>query len=209
MNFAIDTFPKERFGLITGSRCSPLFPLKGEAKVGQRTYAKTLANEKYWQYYDEVTTWQMEHGTMAEHFAFEHFKEHIDDSVKKGEFVYSDDVGGSPDAEVEEYGIDFKCSASLGKWLEYFHTGMDKQQKDQCQMYMFLRKKKLWKIGAFLTETQFMSDNGLQYPVKEKDRMILVEAKVDLEWQARLIEVKPEIIKIRDEYFEKLKEKFG
>jgi hypothetical protein len=39
-------FDTNRFGLITGSRCSVLFP-KRSAEKGQRTYAKQLANQMY------------------------------------------------------------------------------------------------------------------------------------------------------------------
>lgn len=209
MHLAIDTFPKERFGLITGSKCSVLFPDKGDGKVGMRTYAKTLANEKYFKYYDEFSTWQMQHGDMGEHFAFIHFQEFINKSVFKGEFVYEGDCGGSPDYEVEEYGIDFKCPTTLEKWLDYFHNGISKDQYHQCQMYMHLRKKNLWKIAAYLTETQFMNDNGLTYPVPETKRMILFDVKQDPEWSVKLNEVAPSVIKQRDEFFDKLKVKFG
>ena len=209
MHLAIDTFPKERFGLITGSNCSVLFPDKGDGKVGKRTYAKELANEKYFQHYDEVSTWQMQHGSMGEHFAAIHFQEYIDDSLKKGEFIMNGNYGGSPDYEIEEYGIDFKCPTSLGKWLDYFHEPISKQQINQCQMYMFLRKKKCWKIGAYLTETQFMNDNGLTYPVDETRRLILIDVPFDMGWEAKLIEEGEKVIEMRDEFFNKLKAKFG
>ncbi len=209
MHLAADTFPKERFGLITGSRCSVLFPDRGDGAVGKKTYAKSLANEKYFSYYDEVSTWQMEHGTMGEHFAYLHFQQYIDRTIFKGDFISDGYYGGSPDYEVLEYGIDFKCSTSLNKWLDYFHLPVSKDQFHQCQMYMFLRKKDLWKIGAFLTETQFMNDNGLTYPVPEDKRMILKDVPKDPTWEERLKESAPKVIEMRDEFYSKLKVKFG
>lgn len=209
MSLAIDTFPKERFGLITGSKCEVLFPDKGDGVIGMNSYAKKLANEMYFQYYDEVQTWQMEHGSMGEHFAFEHYKTYYDDSIVKGEFIQLGDYGGSPDAEVDAYGLDFKCATSLGIWLDYFHKGISKQQMHQAQMYMHLRKKNTWKVCSYLTETQFMNDNGLVYPVPEPKRLIINEVKRDVNWGIRLNDIGPSVISLRDSYIGKLKEKFG
>lgn len=210
MNFAADTFPKERFGLITGSKCSVLFPDKGDGKVGMTTYAKSLANELYWQYYDEVVTWQMEHGNMGEYFAAQHFIEYYNADIVKGEFIEGkENDGGTPDYIFNSYGIDFKCPASMQKWLDYFHVGIDKQQLNQAQMYMYLTGKNLWKVGAYLTETQFMNDNGLKYPVPESKRMIIIDVKRDLAWHDRYKEPNAFVVQKRDEFLKKLKEKFG
>jgi len=53
MDLANDKFDSQRFGLITGSECHVLFPEKGTGEVGQRTYAKKLANQMYFKFYDE------------------------------------------------------------------------------------------------------------------------------------------------------------
>jgi hypothetical protein len=209
MNFAVDTFPMERYGLVTGSRCSVLFPLKGDGKVGQRTYAKTLANERFFQHYDETGGWQTEHGKMAEHFAFIHYQEHISQEITVGKWFRKDECGGSTDALRPDRVIDFKCATSLNGWLDYMHDPLDKKEKDQLQMYMYLTGKEHAEIAAYLTETQFMSDNGLTYPVPEEKRMIIVPVEKDPTWEPRLHEVLPSIISLRDEFYQRLQTEFS
>lgn len=207
MNLAIDTFPIERFGLVTGSRCSPLVPVK-DAKVGMITLAKELAKEKHFHFYDEVSSWQMDHGTMGEHFAFEHFVEFYDKEIQKGQFGFSENIGWSPDAEGGDYGVDFKCPTSLDNFLDYLTDGMSKKEYDQCQHYMMCRKKDRWVIAAYLLETQKMTDNGLTYPLPENQRMILVEVKKSTEWQEKFNSNLPFVVSKRDEYIDMYKLKF-
>lgn len=209
MQFAIDTFSMERFGLVTGSKCSVLFPLRGDGKVGQRTYAKTLANEMFFRFYDEKGTWQTEHGKMAQYFAFLHYQQYISDEITEGRWIKDGDSGGSTDAERPDRVIDFKSPTTLNGWLDYLHEPLDKEQKDQCQMYMYLTKKPMAEIAAFLTETQFMTDNGLTYPVPEEKRMIIVPVAKDPTWEERYELIRPSLIKQRDEFLEKLKLKFS
>lgn len=207
MNLAIDTFPAERFGLITGSRCTPLFPVR-DAEKGQRTLARELANEMFFQFYDEFGNKDTEHGTMAEAFAFEHFQEHHDTSIEKGRWIRKGDCGGSTDAELSDYGVDFKCPTKLSKWLEYVYNGVSSEQVNQCQMYMYLTGKDKWVIAAYLQETQWMSDNGLRYPVPENKRMILKEVFKSIEWQDKLHVAVPRVIEWRNENLEILKLQF-
>lgn len=208
MLFAIDQFPMERLGLVTGSKCSVLFPLKGDGKVGQRTYAKTLANEMFFQFYDERGTWQTEHGKMAEHWAFLHYQEHFGQNIQQGRFIVKGDCGGSTDAELPDKGIDFKCPTTLNGWLDYLHEPLSKEQKDQCQMYMYLTGLPTWEIAAYLIETQFMTDNGLKYPVEEQDRMIIVPIHKDQTWEMRLDEPLKYVVGLRNEFLDNLTVKF-
>lgn len=208
MLLAIDTFHMERFGLVTGSKCSVLFPIKGEGKVGQRTYAKTLANERFFKFYDERGSWETEHGKMAEYFALEHYQLYISSEIEKVGWVRDGECGGTIDAERPDRIVDFKCPTSLNKWLDYIHEPLSKEQINQCQMYMYLKKKPLAEIAAYLTETQFMTDNGLQYPVPEDKRMIIVPVHRDTTWEMRLDEPLKYVISERDIFLEKLKEKF-
>lgn len=209
MNLAIDTFPTERFGLITGSRCTPLFP-KRSAEVGQRTLAKQLANELYFQFYDEFENWQTEHGKLAEHFAFEHFVKYHDKDLKEGRWIKNGECGGSTDAEGADYGVDFKCPTSLEKFTNYLFDGVDDDQKNQCQMYMWLTGKSKWLIAPYLVETNMMAINGLVYPINDDSkRMILIEVEKDPTWEERLNLAAPKVIAMRDEYLEMLKLKFG
>jgi hypothetical protein len=208
MNLAIDTFPKERFGLITGSKCTVMFPLKGDGKKGMITYAKQLANQKYFQFYDERTGWQTEHGKMAEVFAFMHYEETYG-KLSQGQFYKEGECGGSTDAESEDSVIDFKCPVTLEAWLDYLYFDIDEGQKDQLNMYMYLAKKSSAKIAAYLIETQFMSDNGLTYPVPQDKRMIVINVPKDPTWSDRLIEPRDFVISQRNEFLEKLKNKFG
>jgi hypothetical protein len=208
MQFAIDTFSMERFGLVTGSKCSVMFPLRGEGKVGQRTYAKTLANEMYFQFYDEKGSWQTEHGKMAEFFAFIHYEKYISANIEKGGWKSKGDCGGTTDAELPDRVIDFKSPTTLNGWLDYIHNPLDKEQVDQLQMYMYLTGKPLAEIAAYLIETQFMSDNGLTYPVPEEKRMIIVRVEKDPTWEGRLKEILPSIIAQRDEFMKRLKMQF-
>jgi hypothetical protein len=209
MLLAIDIFSMERFGLVTGSKCSVLFPLKGTGEVGQRTYAKTLANEMFFQFYDEKGGWQTEHGKMAEFFAFIHYEKYINANIEKGGWRMKGDCGGTTDAELPDRIIDFKCATTLNGWLDYIHNPLEKEQKDQCQMYMYLTGKPLAEIAAYLVETQFMSDNGLTYPVPDDKRMIIVRVEKDPTWEPRLKEILPSIIKQRDEFIEVLKKQFS
>lgn len=207
MSLAIDTFPPDRFGLVTGSICTPLFP-KRSAEVGQRTLAKKLAYQKYFQFYDEVSTWQMEHGKMAESFAFAFYLENFDKSLETGKWYKDGDIGGSTDAETETYGVDFKCPTTLEKWLDYLHEGISENEYNQCQMYMHLTGKDTWKICAFLIETQFMADNGIVYPIPHDKRMIVVDVEKSVEWVDKLNENLPKVVQMRDEYIETLKQQF-
>lgn len=209
MLLAIDSFPVERFGLITGSKCSVLFPLKGDGKVGQRTYAKTLANEKFFQFYDERSSWETEHGKMAEYWALQHYQDHIDESIVKGEWVCIGECGGTIDAETSDRIVDFKSPTTLSKWLDYLYEPLSKDQYNQLQMYMYLRKKSVAEIAAFLTETQFMTDNGIQYPVPDKQRMIVVRVDKDPTWEMRLDEPLNFVVQQRNEFLERLTEQFG
>ncbi len=208
MDLANDKFDKNRFGLITGSACSVLFPERS-GQVGQITYAKKLANQRYFRFYDEVSTWQMQHGNMNEHAAFEFYKENYDFNIEKGRFVQDGDWGGTCDSEAKVYGLDFKCPTSLEAWLEYIHVGIDKQQWNQAQMYMFLFKKELWKVCAYLTETEWMLNRELYYPVSEDKRMIIVDVEKDPTWENRLKENSPFVINERDKFYKILCNQFG
>jgi hypothetical protein len=209
MSFAIDTFDKQRFGLITGSKCSVLFPDRGDGKKGMRSYAKELAKEMFFQFYDEATTWEMEHGKMSEGFAFGHYNERISNRIQQGRFIRKDNCGGTIDAEIPGVkGMDFKCPTSLDKWLDYMFEPISKEQSNQCQMYMYLTGYKEWEICAFLTETQFMNDNGLRYPVPEKDRMIIRKVTRDHTWEWRLEQPAKYVISERDAFLTALESKF-
>jgi hypothetical protein len=207
-NFAIDTLSPKRLGLITGSRCTPLFP-KRDAEKGMKTLAMQLANEKYWGYVDEVTTWQMEHGKLAEHFGIEHFRRHIDPTIKEGRFIQKGECGGTTDAECEGYGVDIKSPTSLQKWTEYLYYGISDEQFNQCQMYMYLTGFRRWVIAAFLIETNFMSDNGLIYPVDEDKRMICVDVYASDEWVEKLHPQVEKVVLMREDFVSKLERKFG
>jgi hypothetical protein len=66
-----------------------------------------------------------------------------------------------------------------------------------------------WKIGAFLLETTRMSDNGDVYPIAYEKRMVIIDVKSDKEWNDKFDSNLPEVIRMRDEYFELLKQKFS
>lgn len=208
MDLANDKFDPRRFGLITGSACSVLFPEKGDGKVGMASYAKKLANEKFFKYYDEVSTWQMQHGSLAEHEAFEYFKANYFFALEKGRFEMIDECAGTSDALATDYGIDFKCPTSLEKWLDYIHVGIDKSQFHQAQMYMYLFKKNVWKIAAYLTETDWMTQRDLQYPVPMDKRMIVIDVAKQSDWEARLLAATPLVIQQRDRLFDLLTTQF-
>ncbi len=66
-----------------------------------------------------------------------------------------------------------------------------------------------WKICAFLIETTRMSENGDVYPIPADKRMVIIDVKADKEWNEKFDSNLPEVIRMRDEYFETLKKKFG
>lgn len=200
----------KRFGLVTGSRCSPLVPIKS-AEKGLDSLAFELATEMYFKYSDEVSTWQMEHGHYGEPFAFEHFKKYYDDSIELGRFINTGDEGGSTDAEANLYGLDFKCPTTLVDWLEYYtitESNLDRKYYNQCQMYMRLTGKKVWYICAYLIETLRMNDNGDVYPVSESKRMILVRVNFNQEWNDKFDKNLPTLVSKREEYFELIKSRY-
>lgn len=201
-------FDPERFGKVTASRCSPLVPIKS-AEAGIITLAKQLAKEKYFNFYDEASTWQTEHGNLAEPYAFEHYKKHYDADIKKGRWICQGETGCTTDAEGVNYGVDFKCPTSMDNWLNYLFKGIDSEQYNQCQLSMRLTGFVTWKIAAFLIETTRMSDNGETYPVDQKDRMIIVDVKADPVWNKKFDLNLPDLIKRRDYYVDILKKQFG
>ena len=209
MDLATDKFDAKRFGLITGSACSVLFPERGNGEVGQRTYAKKLANQMYFKHYDENSTWQTQHGNHNEYAAFEFFKTNYDFGLQLGDFKQIGNYGGTSDALSKHYGVDFKCPTSLDGWLDYLHVGIDKQQYHQAQMYMYLFEKPLWKVAIYLTETKFMEDFNLTYPVPENKRMIIVDVKKEDTWFTDLEINSPFVIRERDKYLKNLESHFG
>jgi hypothetical protein len=209
MEFAVDKFNKERFGLVTGSRCSVLFPDKGNGQVGMTTYAKELANQLYFQTYDELNTWQTEHGHLCENSAFEYYHDYISNDIDRGDWIRKGECGGTTDARRPDRVVDFKAPTSLSKWLDYLHLPLSKEQVNQGQMYMYLTGLPVFEIAAYLEETQFMSSNGLTYPVPTNKRMIIVRLEKDPEWESRLNDSLPFVIEKRDEFLKRLKEYFG
>jgi len=207
MNFAIDTFPPERFGRISGSRCSPLVP-KRDAKVGMITLAKKLASERYFHTFEETNTWQMEHGKMAEHWAHEHFKEHNDAKIEKGVYGFKGELSWSTDAEASDYGVDYKAPTTLDGFNDYLFDGLSDYEINQAQFYMMTTSKDKWLVCPFLTETQRMTDNGLTYPLPEKQRMIIIEVLPDMAWREKFWSNHDFVINQRDTFIEMLKLKF-
>jgi hypothetical protein len=209
MDFAIDKFHPDRLGKITGSPCHVMFPEKGDGKKGMTTYAKHLAKEQYFQFYDEKKTWQMAHGDMGESFGIAHIQRYYDKKAEQGWFEQKDGVfGGTADGLAPDWGFDIKCPTTMDTWLDYMYDGVSKQQYHQCQMYMYLFNKPKWVIAAYLLETDFMNDNGLTYPIRDADRMILVEVDVEIGWVDKLKESAKFVIETRDGYVELLKSKF-
>lgn len=208
MDLAIDKFDKERFGLITGSKCSVLFPKKS-AEVGQDTYARQLAIQLYFEHYDEVSTWQTEHGNFSENTAYEHYHDFVSKDIERGYWKRKGNCGGTSDAVCPSHGVDFKCPTTLEKWMDYMFDGITDQQYYQCQMYMYLFERDMWQVCAFLNETERMTDFGLVYPVPQNKRMIVIEVQKEIGWAEKLEVIAPKIIAKRDEYFAKLEERFG
>ncbi|MEI6190491.1 MAG: hypothetical protein WCP61_08730 [Chitinophagia bacterium] len=203
-----DKFTDERFGLITGSKVFVLFPKKS-AEVGQRTYAKQLANQMFFKYYDEVGSWQTEHGTLSEQSALEYYQTFFDKEAKKPEFISKGNYGGSADCLTSSFGIDFKCPTTLEGWLNYMHEGISDEQFYQCQMYMMLYGLDRWKICAYLLETNRMSDMGITYPVPYEQRMIIIDVPKDETFSTELDIRSPKIIRMRDDFLEVLKVNFS
>ena len=202
-------FNNERYGLVTGSKCGVLFPLKGDGLVGIRTYAKHLATSMYFRFWDEQGSWQTEHGKMAEYHAFIHYQQYVDENITAGGWHRIGDCGGSTDAEVPGVrGVDFKCPVTLEGWLNYLTKGISRDEECQAKMYCYLTGLPKWEIAAYLCETTRMSDNGLTYPVPEEKRMIRVKVYKDAEWEAELLEEVPHVIRLRDEFITKFKQHF-
>jgi hypothetical protein len=200
-------FDQKRFGLITGSRCSVLFPKKS-AVVGQQTYAKELARQMFFQFYDDTSTWQTEHGNDMEQFALEHYRERYNSGVQPGMFAMKDDYfGGTCDAICPDRGVDFKCPTTLNNWLNYTE-GIDESQYHQAQMYMYLFDRDKWEIAAFLQETWRMTERGIVYPVPVEKRMIITTVEKEAGWVELLHARGKQLIEMRDDYYNELQKRF-
>jgi hypothetical protein len=202
-------FSPKRYGLITGSKCSVLHPKKS-AVIGQTTYAKQLANQMYFRFYDQSSSWQTEHGNDFEKTAFEYYKENFDRSaVHKPPFMSKDEFGGSADCLCTGYGVDFKCPTSLEKWLDYSYEGIEDSQYHQAQMYMMLYNLNKWVIAAFLTETYKMTNDGLTYPVSLNKRIICVNVDREQGWEAKTYQNAEFVINERQKFYNNLISRFG
>jgi hypothetical protein len=73
---------------------------------------------------------------------------------------------------------------------------------------MYLWDLPEWIIAAYLEETQFMSSNGLTYPVPHNKRMITVAISRDNEWKDKLQEPLAFVVRSRNEHLAKLKVHF-
>ena len=209
MDLAIDKFHEERFGLVTGSRCSPLVPIRA-ADVGKRTLAMQLANEKFFKCYDEISTWQTDHGKMSEHEAFEHWNKYVNIGfIQKGKWHKVGETGGTTDAEGDTFGVDFKCPTTINGWLNFLHNDIDKAYYDQAQLYMMLTGFDTWYIAAYLSETLRMGDLGLMYPVPMEKRMIIRKIEVNEDWRIKFNTFLPLVIEMRDNFYNNLKNHFG
>lgn len=203
-----DLFDPNRFGLITGSKCSVLFP-KRSAEVGQRQYAKELANQMYWKFYDNTNNWQTEHGNLGETSAFEYLQMFYDKNAEyRPNFAKKEFWGGQADCISDKCGYDFKCPTSLKNFLDFIHEDISDEQYHQAQMYMFLYNRDIWYICAYLLETDRMSNEGEIYPVPQNKRMIMIEVKKEIGWEEKLRLITPKIIEMRDTFYNKLKQQF-
>jgi hypothetical protein len=209
MDLAADKFDSNRFGMITGSLCYIMFPDRGTGEVGMTSYAKELATQRFFRHYDEVSTWQMQHGNMNEHEAFTYFQDNYNFTLEKGSFKMKGEHAGTSDAVADDYGVDFKCPTSLNGWLEYIYSGINKQQYNQCQMYMYLFDKPVWKIAAYLTETEWMMERELSYPVPMDKRMIVIDVEREEGWVDRLDAATDFVVEKRAEFLEVLKKQFS
>ena len=96
----------------------------------------------------------------------------------------------------------------MEKWLDYLYDGINKQQYHQGQMYCYLFDRPRIIFGAYLCETNRMSDYGLVYPVPEPQRLIRVEVVSDPNWIDKFMPMAEKVIAMRDEYIELLSERF-
>ena len=208
MELAVDKFHPERYGHITGSKAYILMPESGKVVEGMRTYAKQLAKERYFQYYDEVSTWQMEHGNQSESYALAHWRKYVNPDLQEGYFKRIGELAGTCDHICDDYLVDSKCPVSMENWLNYLYEGVSKQQYHQGQMYCYLFDRPRIIFGAYLCETNRMSDYGLVYPVPESQRLIQIEVVSDPNWIDKFMPMAEKVIAMRDEYIELLSEPF-
>ena len=164
--------------------------------------------QRVFHHYDEIGTWQTEHGQYAEHEALQHARTYWNAKLEKPKFIANGLFGGSPDAVADDFGCDFKCPTSMQKWLEYAIEKVSPQQHYQCQMYMMLTGFDTWFIYAYLTETVRMGEFGLTYPVEPKNRAIKIPIEFDPMFPEQLqerTELFMPIVETYIELFSKLK----
>jgi len=208
MELAIDKFHPERLGCITGSKAYILMPESGKVVQGMQTYAKQLAKERYFQFYDEVSTWQTEHGNQSESYALAHWRKYVNPDLQEGYFKRIGELSGTCDHICDDYLVDSKSPVSMENWLNYLYEGVSKQQYHQGQMYCYLFDRPRIIFGAYLCETNRMSDFGLVYPVPESQRLIQIEVVSDPNWINKFLPMAEKVIAMRDEYIELLSERF-
>lgn len=208
MDLAIDKFDKRRFGLVTGSKVSPLVP-KRDAEKGRIALAQQLAMEKYYGFYDEVVTWQLEHGNMGEYWAREHYRKYIGQTLGPRFIFKNENEGGTIDDEGLDpdgvkHGMDYKCPTSLKNWLSYLFEGISDYEYNQAQHYMNITGYKRWYVCAYLLETKFMDELGIRYPVDVENRMIRIRVDYNEEWKQKYDNTLPLLIADRDKYYSQL-----
>lgn len=213
---ANDKFAPERLGKINASECHVLFTDTGNVTEnltqGQKTYARQLAIQLYFKFYDDVYNWRLEHGELCETSGVEYLQQYHDNTVvklEKSDYKFIGDIGGGGDALGIKKGYDIKAPTSLKDWVAYITDGITKQQFHQGQMYMEQYNRDTWVFAAFLMETTFMANEGLQYPVDYDKRMILVEVPRLDGWIEKLNKKVPQLIELRNEYYNQLVEQFG
>jgi len=183
-------------------------PESGKVVQGMQTYAKQLAKERYFQFYDEVSTWQTEHGNQSESYALAHWRKYVNPDLQEGYFKRIGELSGTCDHICDDYLVDSKSPVSMENWLNYLYEGVSKQQYHQGQMYCYLFDRPRIIFGAYLCETNRMSDFGLVYPVPESQRLIQIEVVSDPNWINKFLPMAEKVIAMRDEYIELLSERF-
>lgn len=206
-------FAAERAGLITGSKCSILFPTGTTTGKGMATYAKELAQQKFFQFYDVTRSWQTEHGEINETGGAELYAETFNVTLDRPPFAWDPlhQLGGTGDFVCGfEYGIDIKSPTTLANFVNYHYEDLDKDQIHQGRMYAHLYQVPRWFIVAYLQETERMIEAGDQYPIPYgPKRLIVKEVPMVPGWAELLQERAKPLITQRDQYVEILKRKFA
>lgn len=199
-----DEWLSVRKGKFTASEIHRLMGIKGMGKTGE-SYVIEKVTEELGGTLPHVETFAMQHGTMTEPFARNHFEGAMKCEVKTQPFFIADwckDAGCSPDGIIEEKNkmIEIKCPLDPTNHIRHMMIANAQELKEQKPEYY-------WQIQMSLAVTDCISCYFISYheDFEDKLKMMVLNIlpnKTDIELLKTRI---AEAVKLKKEIIEKIK----